>query len=218
MVIEACQLGTINSLFWFTKYQFNYTSTDFSLLLLWAMMCAATATSLNVSFFVKKIGLWPSLYMSCMAGCIGLILVGLSGQLGEVFAFIGISCNLFNVAKPILRAKLCAEFKNDEQGKAQAIMFLATTFGGMIGTFIATTLLSVSIAIESGVEGDAEDVNYDCVGDVKTLLSGSGFYVLGALSGAATKMAMFARTVEPQDDINDRSNREKSVNEALGLQ
>ena len=200
--VEGCQIGTISGLYFFMKYQFNSTATEFSLVLLWALFCTAVANTAGLKFFVKRLGLWPALYMSCFAGAIGLTVIGLAGQLGSGWCFVGISASLFNVAKPILRGKFCAEFSNDEQGKAQGCLYVALSFGGMLGTFLATSLLTFAIYAETGVE----DIKTDCALEgERTLLSGLSFFSLSLLSLLGFAFALFAKTKEPLEDVANRN-------------
>jgi len=203
LVIEACQQGTLSSLYLYAKYEHDVSATTFSLVLLWTMFCSALCNTLGIKYFVKYMGLWPALYMSCIAGGLGLITVGFSPIFGFPLVVVGLSCNLFNVAKPILRGKFCAGFPNSEQGKAQGCLHVILKIGDIIGGAFGVFLLSVAITIETGM--DDVDAN-DCLQTGKrTLLGGIGFICLGTMSLLALFLAKFAKSVEPVGDKERRS-------------
>jgi len=111
MITDAVQFGYINALLWYTAYQFGWSISDYSMLLMWAMVCQCVATTVTLTYAVRYIGLFGTFYMSCCVGIFNLFATAISGKLGSWAIWLGMTGNMLTCHKPILRSKLCAEFR-----------------------------------------------------------------------------------------------------------
>ena len=198
MFTEACQNGTINVLFWFGSYHFAWDLVDFTVFLLYALVLSSIGVTCMLKLFLRVFGLWGSLDISCWAGIIGLPIMGLSGGvLGELFLYIGVMANLFNVGKPVLRGKICAEFPVSEQGKVQGALYVVIACADILGTFTATSLLALAIMYEQGVTEVEED---GCIMNQKptTWVGGAPFYGLRFLALLALVCVQIGKRYEPK--------------------
>jgi hypothetical protein len=108
-------------------YQFGWDVSKGILLLMWALICNCVSGTVALTYAIKYLGLWGSLYMSCAFGVFTLLLSAISGAAGPIALWVGLTGNLFACHKHIIRGKICAEFTTNEQGTVQGGIIVSNT-------------------------------------------------------------------------------------------
>ncbi len=207
MLVEACQQGAVAVFYFYGVFQFGWGVLDFTIFLLFVLICSAFGTVIVLPITVKRLGLWKCLDMSCFAGFIGFIVLGFSGVSGVAAMYIGMMSNAFNVSKPVLRGKINSEFEVFEQGKVQGGLLVAATVANILGVMLSTSILSAAIASATGESMDLDGV--EClISPQRSLVGGAPFFALAALVLLASG---FLQVVKGQEEEhNGRGNVEKA--------
>jgi MFS family permease len=193
MITDMVQAGYLAVMLWFVVYQFNYTISEYSMLLLYALICRCLATTVVLSTMMKLMGLFGTLYTSCMVGTLNLLLTAIAGPLGPSFVWIGMTANIFTCHTPILRSKVSAEFSTNEQGKIQGGILVANTLSAMIGSAVSTFLFTLAVDL---VEGKGYKVD-ECTPAARNLSGGAPFFFLTFCALATWVLVVWGRKFDP---------------------
>ena len=129
-VMDFCQRGYLAVLFWFGAYNFGWEVQDFVGIIVVTLVMNVLANTVVLKYGLKYLGMWPLFYLSCITGLSQMVLTALSPTFGEVLLWVGTLNTMFNAGKPILRGKITAEFKAEEQGKAISALDVMANFSG----------------------------------------------------------------------------------------
>ncbi|GMI31370.1 hypothetical protein TeGR_g501, partial [Tetraparma gracilis] len=193
MITDAVTFGYVSVILWFVAYQFGWDVSKGILLLMWALICNCVSGTVALTYAIKYLGLWGSLYMSCAFGVFTLLLSAISGAAGPIALWVGLTGNLFACHKHIIRGKICAEFTTNEQGTVQGGIIVSNTLSQMAGVFLSTSLFSWVITYEM----DGKTFDADCDPPARSLLAGLPFFVLSFGALMTMGLVMWGRRFDP---------------------
>ena len=130
LLMDFCQKGYLAVLFWFGAYNFGWEVSDFVVVIFLALVMAVLSNTVVLKLGLKYMGMWTLFYVGCATGIAQMMLTGLSASFGEGLIWIAMINTMFNVGKPILRGKITAEFRAEEQGKAISAIDVGSNFSG----------------------------------------------------------------------------------------
>jgi hypothetical protein len=193
MITDACQIGYLTIVYWFSAYEFGWSVEDYSLFLVWCLICQCIATTVCLSFSLKKMGLFGTLIMSCTMGIVNLFMAAISGLMGSWFLWLGMTGNMFLCHKPLLRAKICAEFSTNDQGKVMGGVLVANTLSQMAGSALVTALFTWAV---TETEGE-QYIQGPCNPPARNLIGGLPFFALMLGACATLVLILWGRRFDP---------------------